>query len=101
MSNIPDKPVKDDPPFLGGGLNFNQAGLNTPLPGEKTADAKPPLPFGGPRVWLGTIVVILLIAFIWMFYAQGPAGLHDSSGHGGGISPNDQPSDNPDTPSSQ
>lgn len=81
--------------FLGGGPRFNQAGNNAPLPGEKVADADTPAPFGGPKVWIGVVVVILLIGILWMIFGNGLPGTQHVGGRGG-VSPADRPSDNPD-----
>jgi hypothetical protein len=101
MASNPNKSVNDDSSFLGGGPKFNQAGMNAPLPGEKTAEAAERPPFGGPRVWLGFIVVVVLIAVLWVYYANGPGGIHSTGGQGGAVSINGAPSDNPDTPNPQ
>lgn len=95
-------PTSKDRPgtFLGGGPKFNQAGNNTPLPGERTAEGKPAPPFGGPRVWVGTLVVLVLIGVLWFVYGNGLMGVgHKGSNHV--ASPLDRPSDNPDAPSGQ
>jgi hypothetical protein len=99
MANDPNNSTKSDSSFLGGGPQFNQAGLNTPLPGETTADAAPKPKYGGPKVWAGVIVVVLLVVVMWFVYANGPGGLLNKGGHGG-ISINGAPTDNPDTPDS-
>ncbi len=82
-------------PFLGGGPRFNQAGNNTPMPGEKRAEAPPPLPFGGPRVWAGTAVVIVLLLVLFLVYGKGLAGVQSTGGRPS-VSASDKPADDPD-----
>jgi hypothetical protein len=81
--------------FLGGGPKFNRAGDNVPLPGEKLADVKAPLPFGGPRIWAGVAVVLALIVLLYVVYGN-PLSEQRKS-HGGGISSR-APDFNPDKP---
>jgi hypothetical protein len=81
-------------PFLGGGPKFNQAGNNTPMPGEKKAETPPPPPFGGPKVWVGVAVLVVLIAV--MFFVYGSVN-PDGNGHSRpGISMDNKPDANPD-----
>lgn len=91
---MPKETKTEDSGFLGGGPRFNQAGNNAPMPGEKVADAPPPAPFGGPRVWLGIVVVIVLIVAMYVIFGNNLPGTHHIGGRG--ISPADRPSDNPD-----
>jgi|SRR5579875_2864525 len=96
MANESNKPPqRSDAPFLGGGPKFNQAGLNTPMPGERTADVPPPPPFGGPRVWAGVVIVVVLIAVLWFVYGSGQDGLRSRGGHTP-VSAEDRPTINPD-----
>jgi hypothetical protein len=96
-------PVKTNTPpsssssFLGGGPKFNQAGLNSPLPGEKTADAAPVLPFGGPRVWIGAVVIIALVFFMWFYVNNGNGGTAKVGNYGAGVDPGDRPDVSPDS----
>jgi hypothetical protein len=56
----------DDDAFLGGGPKFNKAGDNVPLPGEKTAVVvESRVPFGGPRVWIATLVIVCLCVALY------------------------------------
>ncbi len=87
-------------PFLGGGPKFNKAGDNTPMPGEKVADEKPRPPFGGPRVLIGALLVIVLVAAMWIVYGNGLVGV-THHGSTGGLSPEDKPSMNPDAQGGQ
>ena len=100
MANEPKNSTKSESKFLGGGPKFNQAGLNTPLPGEHTAEVPPAPKYGGPRVWIGVAVVLVLIGALWLVYANGPGGLQSKGGHAG-ISMDSRPSDDPDDPSNQ
>src|SRR5579872_5388047 len=83
--------------FLGGGPKFNQAGDNKPMPGEKVSDAViNPLPFGGPRIWIGALVVIVLLAVLWILFGNGIIGTNHV---GGRSSISDKAPDiNPDAP---
>ena len=87
-------------PFLGGGPRFNQAGENTPMPGEKIAAEAPRLPFGGPRVWVGVLVVLVMIAALFAVYGNGLLGV---SHKGGNVSQSvdSRPDVNADAPSGQ
>jgi len=95
MSNPNSKPNGS---FLGkGDLKFNQAGNNAPLPGEKNAETPPPPLFGGPRIWVGIIVLIIAMSILFAVYSEhensvGTVGAHQPHT----INP-DAPSDNPDT----
>jgi hypothetical protein len=83
-------------PFLGGGPKFNQAGNNAPMPGEKKAETPPPPPFGGPKVWTGVAVLIVLMVVLFFIYGNGIWGTQNT-GTRPGISPRDnKPNLNPD-----
>ena len=83
-------------PFLGGGPKFNQAGNNAPLPGEKKAETPPPPPFGGPRVWLGSAVLVVLLLILYLLWGNGLMGVQHTGGRGG-ISQSDRGDLNPDS----
>jgi hypothetical protein len=88
----------DSGAFLGGGPKFNQAGDNKPMAGEKVSDAVVnPLPFGGPRIWIGTLIVLVLLGTLWMIFGGGLPGTQTVHGHGG-ASMQDRPGLNPDAP---
>lgn len=59
-----------DGSFLGGAAKFNQAGNNAPMAGEKVAEANERAPFGGPRVWLGTIVILVALVLLYAVYGD-------------------------------
>src|SRR5579884_2885934 len=93
---MPGPTDSSDKSFLGGGPRFNQAGENAPMPGEKVADAVvSPLPFGGPRVWIGVLVVLVLIGVLWFVFGGGVPGTQPVGHHGNG-SLQERPSNNPD-----
>jgi hypothetical protein len=74
-----DKNSEDS--FLGGaGMKFNTAGQNAPLPGEKVADTPAPPLFGGPRVWAGTVAVIVAMIALWCVYLQQNPKTHVNTG---------------------
>ncbi len=81
--------------FLGGGAKFNQAGYNTPLPGEKVAEVTPQAQT--KRIWLGAVLAVVLIAALYILYIHQPGSQHSGRG---GVSITDRPSDNPDAPAS-
>jgi hypothetical protein len=81
-------------PFLGGGPRFNQAGNNTPLPGEHRAETPPPPPFGGPKVWAGVLIIVTLLVVLYFVY--GNAGFLANGPHAP-VSPI-KPDINPDSP---
>jgi len=83
-------------PFLGGGPRFNQAGNNTPLPGEKRAETPPPPFFGGPRVWSAVGIVIVLLVVLFIIYGNGLLGVQHVGGHAP-ISASDKPDIDPDS----
>jgi hypothetical protein len=83
------QPSTPPTPFLGGGPKFNQAGNNTPMPGEKRADTPPPPPFGGPRVWFGGAVLVLLVLVLYLVWGNGLMGVGHIGGHGSGMSASD------------
>jgi hypothetical protein len=87
--------------FLGGGPKFNQAGLNTPMAGEKTADVPPPPPFGGPRVWIATVVIICVLILLYVQFGDNMLGTRHVGGRGGGLSASDRPVVDSDHPSGQ
>ena len=87
----------NDGSFLGGGPKFNQAGDNKPMAGEKVADVVVnPLPFGGPKVWIGVLVVVVLLGVLWIIFGGDLPGTQSIHGRGG-IS-NTAPDINPDRP---
>jgi hypothetical protein len=92
------KTPSDSSSFLGGGPKFNQAGLNTPLPGEKTAEADKVALFGGPRVWIGAVVIIALVAFLWIYVGDGLSGTAPRGNAHTGIDIGDAPDVNSDAP---
>ena len=96
---MPNDPNTPGGSFLGGGPKFNQAGQNAPLPGEKVAATVPPAPLGGPRVWAGVAVVIVLIGALWLVYGGGLAGVRQTGGHGS-IDASSHPGLDPDHPDS-
>jgi predicted metalloprotease len=99
MATDPKNTPKGDSSFLGGGPKFNQAGFNTPMPGERTADAAPGPKYGGPRLWAGVVIAVILIVVLWLVYANGPGGVETRAGRQS-TSMQSAPSANPDQPES-
>ena len=83
--------------FLGKGeLKFNTAGDNAPMPGEKLAETPPPPFFGGPRVWIGVLVIVVAMVLLFMIYDTHP-GVATHAGRGG-VNPDASEPANPDKP---
>src|SRR5665213_628207 len=82
----------DDGSFLGGAGKFNSSGNNVPMPGEKVADVPTPPPFGGPKIWISTVLIVAALAGLFMFYeVNGPTRSHH--GPNAGVDPrSDMPS---------
>ncbi len=87
-----------DGSFLGGAAKFNQAGNNAPMAGEKVAEANERAPFGGPRVWLGTIVILVALVLLYAVYGDHIPGVSQKGGNGRAISSTDRPDADPDAP---
>jgi len=85
----------DSGSFLGGAGKFNKAGDNVPLPGEAVSDVPAPLPFGGPKIWISTLVIIALLTGLFFFY-EAPHMSHPTTNPR--VTPESGLPDNPDAP---
>lgn len=94
MANQSSKP---DGSFLGkGDLKFNTAGDNAPMPGEHVAQTPPPPLFGGPRVWIGVLVIVIAMGLLFVIYDSHYGSTTKPGYHANGINPDQAPSDDPD-----
>ncbi|HEY3331507.1 MAG TPA: hypothetical protein VGK19_15865 [Capsulimonadaceae bacterium] len=89
-----NQPTKQNGSFLGKGeLKFNQAGDNAPMPGETVAETPPQPWMGGPKVWIGVVVIIVAMSILFVIYSQ-HYGVSTNGGQRPGVSiegPHDSP----------
>jgi hypothetical protein len=93
MANQSSKPGGS---FLGkGDLKFNAAGDNAPMPGEKVAETPRRPLFGGPRVWIGVVVIVVAMVLLFVLYETHP-GESTTANQRPGVNYDNATNDNPD-----